>query len=475
MNFSSFIFIFYFLPLFFVIYTITPRKWENIAILIASYIFYIWISPVGALIIIFSCVIDFILVNAIRKFDNNYKKIFLALSLILNIGILAYFKYSNFLIAELDNVLIFFHAKTIVWKNVLFLIGISFITFHKISYALDIYFNKADRTNFINYSLYIMFFPKLLQGPIVRYNQFISQLCHHQTIDNIFNGLYRFFIGLAKKVLLADALGIVADRVFNLDFSSLTVGYSWLGIICYTFQIYLDFAGYSDMAIGIAQMLGFNIQENFNWPYLSKNITEFWRRWHMSLSGWFREYLYIPLGGNRVSRLRNYVNLWIVFLVTGFWHGANWTFIFWGIYHGFFLFIDKLIWLKKSEGLRKIITTPMTFFIIVTGWVFFRSNTISYAFRYLARMFDFYRINSITSNVLLPNIISNRGIVLVIMVILFNFVLRDPIMKLWNSIRGKISTNVIIVFKMLIIIVLFLLSVSSLVNNNFKPFIYFRF
>jgi alginate O-acetyltransferase complex protein AlgI len=287
-----------------------------------------------------------------------------------NVGVLFYFKYWNFFIREFNQALSLIGLHSTAAGDVLLPLGISFFTFHKISYLVDVYLSKVQPPDqFLDFAVYVTLFPKLIQGPIVPYHHFVSQLPNHDhVLHDTSEGLFRFCIGLGKKVLIADVLGEVADNVFQLKFASMTCGYAWLGILCYTFQIYFDFAGYSDMAIGIGRMLGFRIPENFNQPYLAQNFREFWRRWHITLSDWFKEYLYIPLGGNRVSPSRNYLNLWIVFFVSGIWHGANWTFVIWGIYHGLFIVVEKRFGLSKRLG--KGLSIPLTFFLIMIGWVF---------------------------------------------------------------------------------------------------------
>ncbi|MDY6935881.1 MAG: MBOAT family O-acyltransferase [Spirochaetota bacterium] len=461
-------------------------------ILLASYLFYIWSSPQGAIVLFITTVIDFILVKYLYNSRTKIKQnIILALSVIGNITVLIYFKYSNFFIYEINKILETFHFNPLVWENVIFPIGVSFFTFHKISYVIDVYSGKAEPSdNFLNYAMYIALFPKLLMGPIIRYHNIATQLKgHDNSIDDIFDGLFRFCVGFAKKVLIADVLAEVADKVFQLDFSSITVGYAWLGMTCYTFQIYFDFAGYSDMAIGIGKILGFTFQENFNRPYISQNFSEFWRRWHISLSNWFKEYLYIPLGGNRVSKFRNYLNLWVVFLISGLWHGANWTFIVWGIYHGFFLFIDKIahscnfskfrcvkmFWGERFKWLSKVINISLTFILVMIGWVIFRSDNITFAFQYLQRIFDFTNINQISTNVMLDDLINNRNIFTLFIASFISFFPDSGVTKLQGKFKNRINELQTFWIKQCIIIILFVLSFASLLNKSFKPFIYFRF
>jgi alginate O-acetyltransferase complex protein AlgI len=394
-----------------------------------------------------------------------------------NIGVLLYFKYSTFFVQGANQALSIAGLRPIIWGQVLLPLGISFITFHKISYLADVYSRKAEPAEtFVDYATYLALFPKLIQGPIIRYQNIAKELRNHDhDIKDTLDGLFRFSVGLAKKVLIADVLGESVDKIFRLDFASLNSFHAWLGIVCYTFQIYFDFSGYSDMGIGLAQMLGFRFQENFNRPYLSHNFTEFWRRWHITLSAWFKEYLYIPLGGNRVSRGRNYLNLWIVFVVCGLWHGANWTFIIWGIYHGCFLVADKMFLIKVSKKWGNIVNTCLTFFLVMIGWVFFRSENIGFALNYLRSLFLFTSGNPALSNVPTVELITNRGIFVMIVAALISFC-PDSVV---SAVRGKAfaqwSKPGMLWVKMGVLALFFVLSFATLTNNGFRPFIYFRF
>jgi len=280
----------------------------------------------------------------------------------------------NFLIGEINGFLKGAGIAAIPWTEVAFMLGISFIVFHKISYLVDVYYDKSSPAgSMADYFTYILLFPKLIQGPIFKYHEFDHGTNERKPeTSEVFNGFSRFIIGFSKKILLADTLGFTADKIFSIHFSELSSLHAWLGAVAYTFQIYIDFSAYSDMAIGIGGMIGYRIPENFNRPYISRSFTDFWRRWHITLSSWFREYLYIPLGGNRVSKARNYINLWTVFFISELWHGANWTFMVWGAYHGFFLILDKLFWLKKTEKLTATLTVLLTFLFVLIKWVFFQ-------------------------------------------------------------------------------------------------------
>lgn len=450
---------------------------RNFILVLCSAVFYFWISPEGALIIILSMAFDYYCTRLMLSGSPARKKIFLVLLVVFNLAVLFYFKYLNFFIDQCNGVLSLLGLSALPWKNIIFPAGISFITFHRISYIVDCYRgHAAPVTSVAAYASYILMFPKLLQGPIVRYQDIADRLsARRATAADFTEGLFRFCIGLGKKVLVADLLGDTANAVFALPYHSLTTGFAWLGIVCYTFQLYFDFAGYSDMAIGIARMLGFSFPENFNWPYLSRNFTEFWRRWHITLSGWFREYVYIPLGGNRVSAARNYLNLWIVFFLSGLWHGANWTFIVWGLYHGFFLFLDKVFWLKRSRDLPAFITMPVTFLLVMVGWVFFRSDSIQAAAMFLARMFDVTMIHDVNATVLAAELIKNRGIAALAAVAAIHLLYPGILVKIAGRIRGALPPVLHMAGMMIISLAIFLLSFISIVNNKFMPFIYFRF
>lgn len=339
MVFSSIVFLLYFLPVFLLTYFLVPKKFKNTLILIASIFFYAWGAPKFIFVILITTFLDFHLVKWMDKTSSVTKrKLMLSLSVFINLGLLFYFKYSNFFIENVNEALSVFGVNNIHWTKLVLPIGISFYTFETITYVVDVY-RKTHKplTNFWDYQLYIILFPKLIAGPIVRYHDLADQIVDRkETIDDKLIGFYRFALGLGKKVLIANHMGLVADEIFAKDLSELDTMTAWVGSIAYTFQIYFDFSGYSDMAIGLARMMGFKFPENFDNPYTSKSITEFWRRWHMTLGSWMKNYLYIPLGGNKVNNLRLYMNLWLVFLVSGLWHGASWSFIFWGAYHGFF-------------------------------------------------------------------------------------------------------------------------------------------
>ena len=476
MNFSSPIFLFYFLPLFLLIYNLISPEKRNFVILLGSCVFFCWGSLPSALLLFLTSILDYFFGSLISNSQGpRTKRFWMILGIFENVGVLFYFKYWNFAIREFNQVLSLMGLNAMAAGDVLLPLAISFFTFHKISYLVDVYSNKvqpADR--FWDFAVYVMLFPKLIQGPIIPYHRFVSQLLNHDHgFHDTFEGLFRFCIGLGKKVLIADVLGEAADNVFQLKFASMTCGYAWLGILCYTFQIYFDFAGYSDMAIGIGRMMGFRIPENFNQPYLAQSFPEFWKRWHMTLSNWFKEYLYIPLGGNRVSLARNYLNLWIVFFVSGVWHGANWTFIIWGMYHGFFIIAERRFEISRKLG--KSLSICLTFFLIMIGWVFFRSENLGFSVQYLQKLFLLAPADSAVPAVLLAEIITNRGMVILFIAFLISFIPKGMAVALWKTLFPAISLNQVSWLKISLSTTTLILALAALINSHFRPFIYFRF
>jgi len=452
----------------------TPVRWRNITALVGSCFFYAWGAPQFIFVLCVSSIIDYVLSRIIHK--THRKKVFLIISLVLNIGLLGYFKYANFFVGEFNDLLGLFGFTGAHWTYIALPIGISFFTFQKISYLVDVYRGTTTPArNVFDFLLYVVLFPQLIAGPIVRYHDVAEQLkTRVHSLEKIFEGIYRFCVGLGKKVLIANVMGSVADSIFDLTGSpDMTLSFAWVGIIAYALQIYFDFAGYSDMAIGLGKMMGFDFLENFNAPYISQTITEFWRRWHISLSQFMREYIYIPLGGNRVSSRRTYINMLIIFFISGLWHGAAWTFIVWGVYHGIFICIDKMFWGSISKKLPKIINIGITFFIVLVGWIFFRSETFAQAGYYLQAMFS---LASSTTDVLWVDVIGNRGWLVFALGLFFSFI---PGFKLYEWVVGKLKTSQQGFFRICIKActagLLLALSVLSLANASFNPFIYFRF
>ncbi len=478
MGFSTVTFLFYFLPLILIAYCAVPAKYKIPLLLAGSYLFYFWGSPTGAAVLLLGTVIDYLFGSAIHRAERaKMKKTLLAASVTINILILFYFKYSNFFVGEINRALTFFGASSVPWTAVIFPVGISFITFHKISYLVDIYYGRvAPAESFTTYAIYLAMFPKLTQGPIVRYHTISEQLTTPKySLDNMFEGSIRFCVGLSKKVLLADPMGAVANPILSMDISSLTVGYAWLGIVCYSFQLFFDFSGYTDMAIGIGRILGFTIPENFNRPFYSQSFTEHWTRWHITLSNFFLEYVYIPLGGNRVGTLKTYRNLWIVFLVSGLWHGANWTYLAWGFYNGLFIFLDRIVLIRLLKRVPVPLKIALFYMLLLVGYALFRSETITGAFLYIQRMFDFTAIGAINSPFLLSKLIGNRELFVMAVSLLICFFPQPAIEKCRLLITSRISGTGIVRLKIAAACLIFVLSLISLINNSFSPFIYFRF
>ncbi len=474
MIFSSIVFVLYFLPLFLLLYYFADPKYKNILLLVFSVFFYSWGAPKFIFVILVTTFLDFHLVKWMSCLQSVFhRRIILALSVSMNLGLLFYFKYSNFFIENVNSILSVFGVSGIHWTKLILPIGISFYTFETITYVVDVYRRvHKPLDKFWDYQLYIIMFPKLIAGPIIRYHDIADQISdrsQNDTIDNRLTGFYRFVIGLAKKVLIANQMGLQADTVFGLNYAGLDSLTAWIGILAYTFQIYFDFSGYSDMAIGIAKMIGFKFPENFNNPYISQSITEFWRRWHISLGNWMRNYLYIPLGGNRVlSRKRLYFNLWFVFLASGLWHGASWTFIVWGAYHGLFLVLERGFLGKAYKYLGKFPSTAITFLIVVVGWVFFRVEKLSDAFIYLGRMFSFNLKNSHSFD-------SEFYTFFALAAFFSFFTYFNRGLAIQNAIYVNSYTNRRHFRLSLIVVILLMVSIGSITAFGFNPFIYFRF
>lgn len=474
MVFSSIVFLLYFLPAFLLTYYLVGKKYKNIVILVFSIFFYSWGAPKFIFVILGTTFIDFHLVKWMSLTQKKVqRRLMLALSVSLNLGLLFYFKYSNFFIENVNAVLSIIGEGHIAWTKLLLPIGISFYTFETITYVVDVY-RRVHKPlhNFWDYQVYIILFPKLIAGPIIRYHDLADQITdrsQNDTIDNRLIGFYRFAIGLAKKVLIANQMGQQADIIFSMDYAGLDTYTAWVGILAYTFQIYFDFSGYSDMAIGIAKMIGFKFPENFDNPYISRSITEFWRRWHITLGMWMRNYLYIPLGGSRVSTKRRlYFNLWIVFLASGLWHGASWSFVIWGAYHGLFLVLERSFLQKAYDKIGKFPSTMITFFIVVIGWVFFRIEYFSDALLFIKRMFafDFSTTESISPEFYTFFIIAT---------FFAFFAYFQKGQKIQNAIYFNTYNNNIHLVVAALSISLLVLSVASITAFGFNPFIYFRF
>lgn len=472
MVFSSSLFLLYFLPAFLIIYYLVPRVAKNAVALIASILFYSWGAPDFIFIVLASIIIDFYLVKWMHNSVGKKKTILVTISVISNVGLLLYFKYANFFVENFNWLLEQLGTQPLAWTNVALPIGISFFVFQKMTYGVDVYRGvHLPLKKVSDFALYILMFPQLIAGPIIRFNEIADQLVDRkasENIDNRLTGFFRFTVGLARKVMIANPLGEFVDSVFALDPSSVSSGTLWIGILAYTFQIYNDFAGYSDMAIGLGRMIGFKFPENFNNPYISRNISEFWRRWHMSLGRWMRDYIYIPLGGNRVSTVRMYFNLWVVFLISGFWHGAAWTFVLWGAYHGLFLVLDRLFMIKVLNKIGKLPSVIITFVVAMIGWVMFRADNVSQFWNYVVGMFSFQGGETVFVN--------NEVWTLLICAVIFGMFAYFSKAEDWQvkvfSENQKFKT---IVLMAIASIILFIVSLSAITSSGFNPFIYFRF
>lgn len=469
MLFSTPLFLFLFFPLFLAVY-ISFGRLRNFTAAIFSAIFYLWGEPKFALIVFASLGVDWGLGNLIhrQRVGGHAPKGFLALGVVLNVGLLVFYKYTGFFLTNVNHLASIFNFDPIPVLRVALPLGVSFIVFEKITYLVDIYRRESEPArSVLLYAEYILLFPKLLAGPIVKYHDIRHQLeVRNVTMDDLSAGLQRFIIGLAKKTLLADRLSPVADQVFNMPASTLTTVSAWLGVLAFTFQIYFDFSGYSDMAIGLARMMGFRLMENFNLPYVSQSFTEFWRRWHISLSTWIKSYLYIPLGGNRVPAHRMYFNLVFCFLVSGLWHGASWTFVVWGLMHGFFLVVDKVIWFRVSSHIPKALNGLATFLLIMLTWVIFRSRSIDQALHFLGAMFGGGEEQVVyPGNVLLWSKSFRFVLGVSALVSVLPHFLKDFKFKYFSSNLWWYACCLL----------LFVLSLVSISASQFIPFIYFRF
>ncbi len=473
MVFSSTFFLLYFLPVFLLIYHLAGRTWKNWVVLAASIFFYSWGAPKFIFVIIASTIIDFFIVRRMHQSsDDKRRRQLLALSLILNLGLLLYFKYANFFVENVNTVLSTFGVSRIRWLEVALPIGISFYTFQTLTYAIDVYRKTHKPLKKVSdYLLYIMSFPQMIAGPIVRFSSVADEIERRtERAEDKLIGAYRFAVGLAKKVIIANAMGEQADYIFSSDLTEINAGIAWIGMIAYTFQIYFDFSGYSDMAIGLGRIMGFHFPENFNSPYISRSITEFWRRWHITLGSFMRDYLYIPLGGNKVStKGKLYRNLLIVFLLSGLWHGASWNFILWGAYHGTFLILDRLFLAKLLERIWRPISIVLTFVIVMFGWVIFRLESMQEIGQYFSQLFDFgsgwYCRPTVDFEFVLY------------FAVFFSFIgaLRmGASLTAWffEAKQHRFSSHVMLTAMS---ICLFVVSVAIVTASDFNPFIYFRF
>ncbi len=458
MIFSSISFLFFFLPLLLLIYYLLPRKFRNIVLLIFSLIFYYFGEKWYVILLIASCLINFLIGIALEK---NEKKIYLILGLIINLGLLIYFKYTNFFLSSFSNL---FNLNINSLKIVLPL-GISFFTFQNISYLIDVYRKDVESSkNFLNYATYIALFPQLVAGPIVRYKDVTEEIKKRKESLSLFSeGIRRFTIGLGKKVLIADTIYNLYTRILTSELSVLTY---WLVGIFFTLQIYFDFSGYSDMAIGLGKIFGFNFKENFDHPLVSPSVTTFWRRWHMSLSSFFRDYIYIPLGGNRVSKIKHIRNIFIVWLLTGLWHGASWNFVAWGLYFFVFLILEKFFLSKYLKG--GIFSYIYTFIIVIISFVIFSITDFNEIITFLKGMIGF---NAPIINMESIYYLKISLVTLLISLIGMSKLLPNLVEKMKKGIPSKIMDLLEIAY----ISIIFVTSIATILSSTFTPFIYFRF
>lgn len=471
MLFSSLIFLYVFLPITLVLTLIARKSWHNILLLLASLFFYAWGGVSYTLILLISILVNYVCGICIDHYKHtNVSRYFLIGGITVNLLLLLSFKYANFLVDNLNPFLAFLELEEIALKSIALPIGISFFTFQAISYLVDVYQGKSFvQKKLPDLALYIALFPQLIAGPIVRYHDIARQIVDRKiSWSSYAEGIERFIIGLAKKVLLANNFAFLADEIFALDPGNLDLLSAWVGIICYSMQIYFDFSGYSDMAIGLGKLFGFQIPENFNFPYVAKSIKEFWRRWHISLSQWFRDYLYIPLGGNRISPMRTYINLIIVFFLTGFWHGASWNFIFWGLFHGFFLILERGAFGKWLDRTWAGIQHFYLLLVVMIGWVFFRANDFTHGWAYLKAMFS---IRNSTSGSFDLVFYWNYELSLAFII---GILASTPIFNLLQNNQWKLSTTYQLA-STIGLLFLFLWCTMNLATSSYNPFIYFRF
>ncbi|RLD60624.1 MAG: MBOAT family protein [Bacteroidetes bacterium] len=479
MVFSSLVFLYVFLPVVLIGYYVIPYKFKNLFLSVASFIFFAWGGVSYSLILLFSLILNFFIGKGIA-FNKN-KKTFLIIGVTVNLIIIGIFKYAGLITETINSLLGIMMVSTLKIPKIILPIGISFYTFQAISYLVDIYRGEAEvQKKFTNVVLYISLFPQLIAGPIVRYHDIAIQIKNRvHSFEKFSSGVMRFVLGLGKKVLIANNLAIIADYVFSITPENLTFSPAWIGIIAYTFQIYFDFSGYSDMAIGLGRMFGFNILENFNFPYISKSIREFWRRWHISLSNWFRDYLYISMGGNRINKFRTYFNLFFVFFVTGLWHGASWGFVVWGLIHGALMIFERLGLDKILKKTPSLFQHTYTFLLAVLAWVLFRADDFSHATKFYHALFNFS--DTTLNDVKLIIKLNNETFLVFAIAVLGSFGVFKYINNLFKQIieNCNLSVQLVNYIKLTIqfafVFIVILLCTTYLVNNSYNPFIYFRF
>lgn len=462
MVFSSITFLYYFLPILILVYYIVPSKLRNLTILIFSLVFYFYGEPKYVLLLVASFTLNYLFAKMIYK---NKSKTYLMIGVIINILILVYFKYTNFLIFNVNQIF----KLSINFLDIVMPIGISFFTFQEVSYLIDVYKERVTpSSSLLNYATYVCLFPQLVAGPIVRYSQINEQLkSREHSFNNFSVGVTRFVLGLSKKVILANLLGTMYDELSTI--TQYTVLLFWLKAIGYTLQLYLDFSAYSDMAIGLGHMFGFSFTENFNYPLIANSITDFWRRWHITLSSFFKDYVYIPLGGNRVSFVKWLRNIFVVWFLTGLWHGASWNYILWGLYFALLLLIEKKV-LKKRLEKHRVLSHVYTLFFVIISFVIFKNESIVELKKNLIGMFNFANYKLFDSTVLYY--LKSYAILILVSVLASTPLLKN-IAK--NLSKRKVLRNFSIILEPALIIILLVISTSSLISSTYNPFLYFRF
>ncbi|MEO6292391.1 MAG: MBOAT family O-acyltransferase [Burkholderiaceae bacterium] len=473
MAFSSPAFLFAFLPAFLAIYFAAPTRFRNGVILVASLLFYFIDGGGLTIILCASILVNYFIALYFGKLTGSTKKTILGLGMVLNLLPLLYYKYWMFLTQSANDVAVLLNSKAhFTVSQILLPAGVSFFTFHAISYLLDVYNRKVEpATSLVDFGMYMANFPQLIAGPIVRYSEIVNVVKNRKVrLEQIYSGLFAFVIGLSKKIILADSVGNVADSIFALPQGELTTGLAWLGALAYSLQIYFDFSGYSNMAIGLGRVMGFEFPQNFDQPYRSQNVTEFWRRWHMTLSRWFRDYLYIPLGGNRAGEYRTLANLFIVFFLCGLWHGASYGFIVWGIYHGVLLIIERELLSRLGFAMSGWVGQAITFLLVMIGWVFFRTSSLSVAVDYLGVMANIHTHQATVQTI--PILLGADKITFLLLAAVCAIFPTERLMRM-NFMSGSGAGVIGIQWAALIMLMSF--SIMLIAANGFNPFIYFRF
>jgi alginate O-acetyltransferase complex protein AlgI len=465
MPFNSSLFVFVFAPVVILFGACLPVRLATTFLLFASVVFYGWGEPKFVFVVFLSASLDYVLARAIhREGHERASRGCLAVGVVLNLGLLVYCKYLGWFLENLGGLLA---DLKVPFAGMLLPLGISFVVFEKISYLVDVYRRKTPPArSFPDYLFFVFFFPKMLAGPIIKYHEISEQIENRKVVlEDVELGILRFLVGLAKKVLVADTMAGIVDKIFSANPAELGNANSWFGALCFAIQIYFDFSGYSDMAIGLARTFGFRLRENFNQPYLAVGFTDFWQRWHISLSTWIRDYLYIPLGGSRTTPFRMYFNLWVCFLASGLWHGANWTFIVWGAYHGIFVSVDHL-WLRRVWPRVPVwIGVAITFFLVTIGWVIFRATSLPQASAMLRLLFE------PTANPGINLQLDDYAIFFVLVGVVVSFA---PLPLIRRKLRSVLEGDALMLPEMLVVAVS-VWSFGRLFASTFHPFIYFRF